>query len=431
MHSWWKVFDLNQRMNETKTMQVDSQNKIVCMFTPAADGGHPLYTAELMTAMARQGSREFKYELVSSVNLETRFQENKPYSVHPVLPVLHHKNSYRSKLRWMLSRVGHYAARELKFLKWLRGRPDIVCVHLQEWKVLLAWPFVRAIQRQGKRVCFTVHNVQPHRYPKYLPKAIFDRFSRAAMRKCDGLFVLSRRLETTLSEFLGEGHPPIVVAPHGMWTVANAAPLASVEERLAAKKLLFFGVIRANKGLHVLLKAAEQLKGYSITIAGEPFERSYVQEQILPQIERLRAMGVEVNLIDRFLADEEVGPLFKSHSAIVLPYTNGFIAQSGVVFMAMAYGLPVVASEAGGLRDLMREARIGLTFEGDSSDALAVAIRSLEEPAVSAMISKGLEQARGHYSWAVAANATIAQYTAVCAERRVEVASNIRPSPAH
>ena len=71
---------------------------------------------------------------------------------------------------------------------------------------------------------------------------------------------------------------------------------------------------------------------------------------------------MKIDLIDRFIPDSEVGRLFKTHSAIVLPYTGEFKAQSGVVFMALAHELPVVASEVGGLRDLLNQYKIGVTF---------------------------------------------------------------------
>lgn len=413
-------------------MRLDTDQQTVCMFTPSADGGHPMYTAELMTAMAGQAARDFRFELVSAVDLEPQFKVDKPYAVHAILPLLRHRQSYANRLAWAFSRVYHYAHRERKFLKWLSGRPDVSCVHLQEWKRWLAVPFVGAMRRQGKQVFFTVHNVYPHKYPKYVPKWVVNRVSRAAMRRCDGLFVLGRRLERELAAFLGDGHPPIFIVPHGVWTVPDADGGPPVEQRLATKKLLFFGSIRANKGLDLLLRAAEQLKEYSFTIAGEPWEMEYFQKQIVPQVARLRAMGVDVQMMDRFIAEAEVGPLFKSHAAIVLPYTSGFVAQSGVVYMALAYGLPVVASEAGGLRDLMAEARIGVTFDGSSPDALVAAVRSLEGDAVRADLARGLAESKERYSWSAAARATIAGYATVHAGRRQEhVRNDVRPAPAH
>ena len=185
------------------------------------------------------------------------------------------------------------------------------------------------------------------------------------------------RLAEDLSKFLGNSHPPIQVVPHGVWTVRNAADVPKLEERLKWKKLLFFGSIRRNKGLDLLLSAAEKLKDYSITIAGEPQERQYYETEVLPQIERLKAAGVKVDLRPKFTPDHEVGQLFASHSAVVLPYTKGFVVQSGVIFMALAYELPVVASEAGGMKDLFRDFKVGVTFKESTAEELAAAVTKL------------------------------------------------------
>src|SRR5205085_1559801 len=131
---------------------------------------------------------------------------------------------------------------------------------------------------------YTVHNIYPHRYPALVPKWQMHRWMRNGYRQCDGLFVHTERLGRELAAFIGEGAPPIHVVPHGVWTVQRAAGerVPSIDERAAMRRLLFFGQIRRNKGLDVLLAAAEKLPDYSITIAGEPHEKDYYRNEILP-----------------------------------------------------------------------------------------------------------------------------------------------------
>jgi glycosyltransferase involved in cell wall biosynthesis len=174
---------------------------------------------------------------------------------------------------------------------------------------------------------------------------------------------------------------------------------------------LFFGAIRRNKGLHLLLDAAAKLRGYGITIAGESLEPEYFESEVMPRVRSLRSAGADVELHDGFVPDDRVGGLFTAHSAVVLPYTDQFVAQSGVAFMALAYGLPVVASEAGGLKDLLGEHRIGETFETGSADALAAAVRRLHEQADPDELDRDIRAARRRFSWQAAAGATIAAYS--------------------
>ena len=47
----------------------DAESNCICMYTPAADGGHPRYAQELLTALARHPSEAYCYELISSAEL--------------------------------------------------------------------------------------------------------------------------------------------------------------------------------------------------------------------------------------------------------------------------------------------------------------------------------------------------------------------------
>ncbi|HSV16652.1 MAG TPA: glycosyltransferase family 4 protein, partial [Tepidisphaeraceae bacterium] len=255
-------------------------------------------------------------------------------------------------------------------------------------------------------------------YPKLIPKAVIHWWIRRACREADGLFVHTEALKQQLDRFLGpRAHAPIHVVPHGVWTIQHAADHPSLRERLAWKKLLFFGTIRRNKGLDLLLRAAERLPGYSITIAGELVDRDYFNNEILPLVRRLQAAGVKIDLRDGFTPEDEVAPLFASHSAVILPYTANFMAQSGVVYLALAHELPVVSSQAGGLGDLFREFKIGETFVQYTPEALATAVEALMASGSEAQLAEQFRLAKRRYSWQQSAGATIAGYAAAFAER--------------
>jgi glycosyltransferase involved in cell wall biosynthesis len=398
--------------------------KSICMYTPSADGGMAQYAWELMHALsahARGGGRRF--ELVSGCDLEEQFK-SEAYPVHAILPPLRHRSAFSNKAAWVASRLRHYPHREWAFLRWLRGRPDIDGVHFQERTPWLASWMFRRVRAMGKKVFYTVHNVSPHNYPALVPRATVDGWMRNSCMACDGLFVHTEPLAAQLSQFLGDGHPPIQVVPHGVWTVRDTSGVPSVDERLKWKRLLFFGAIRRNKGLDVLLRAMDQLPGYCLTIAGEPLERQYFADEVLPQIERLRAAGVEIDLQDHFTPDEAVAGLFARHGAVILPYTQEFVAQSGVIFMALAHEIPVVASEAGGMRDLFAQYKVGETFKESTAAALAGAIAGLHDGGADAgRLIEEIRAAKRRFSWGAAASATIAGY-AMAHEGRKEAAGD-------
>src|SRR4051794_21502417 len=416
------------------------------MFTPTADGGHARYTWELLNALAEQarsgdgdGSRpRYRFELVTSRDLHAQFDSG-AYRVHRILPPLRDRSAFSSRLSWAASRVTHYARRDWQFLRWLHGRLDIDAVHFQEWTPWLAAPLFRRIRATGKRVFYTVHNIVPHRYPRAVPRSVMNGWIRRACLLCDGLYVHTDLLAAELAQFLGGAAagaalPPIHVVPHGVWSVANAERRTPIHERLAMKRLLFFGEIRRNKGLDLLLRATEHLPaGYSLTIAGEPRERDYFRDEILPLVAQARARGATIDLRDRFTPEEDVPGLFAGHSAVVLPYTPKFVAQSGVVFMALAHDTPVVASEAGGLRELLDEFRIGATFREATPQALAGAVRTVCERGAANDIAGEIRAAKERFSWRAAAAATLEGYSLAPAPR-VDRSANVRrratPQPA-
>ena len=376
------------------------------MYTPSAGGGHALYTKELLTHLSQQ--RSARPVLVTSRDLEDAFLRV-PYEVANILPELQKKETFPNRSAWLAARTQHYWRREQRFLEWLRERPDIGVVHVQEFAPWLAPYFFTRIKRLGKRLVYTVHNVRPH------SKRFLARFYRDAWRRCDALIVHSESLKCDLSSLLGRRCPPIFVVPHGVWSAKAASP-PDLKTRLAERHLLFFGVIRENKGLHGLLDAMLELGDYRLTVAGSAADhRPYFEREIAPRLERLKASGVHVDLREGFVADADLPSLFGDSSALVLPYEN-FSAQSGVLYLALAYGLPVVASDAGALGETVRELSCGIVLESTRPQAIAGAVRALSSGSVAAELEANLKRAKQQLSWANSAELTQAAYAYVTRE---------------
>ncbi len=392
-------------------------HQIVCMYVPSEDGGHALYSQQLLTALAA-ASPETRFELVSAENLDPQF-DSSTYRVHRLLPALRARSSFPNKLAWATSRLKYYLQREEVFLSWLETRPDIAIVHLQEWKAWLMPRVVRRIRSMGKRVFCTVHNIYLHRYPPGIPRSIVDGRVRKGALLSDGLFVHTPQLAAELAGFLGERHPPIHVVLHGVWERPKQLHESPLAARMSQKKLLFYGVLRRNKGLHVLLRAMRQLPEFSLTIAGEAQEPEYFDRECLPMIRQLQKDGAKVDLQLGRVSESDTAELFRTHSALMLPYDSSFVAQSGVVFLAIAHGVPVVASKAGGLGWLMGEFSIGEICAQATPEELAAAVRRLFDRPCITELDRELKEAARTYSWESTAAKTLDAYRSC--ESRSEV----------
>jgi glycosyltransferase involved in cell wall biosynthesis len=162
-------------------------------------------------------------------------------------------------------------------------------------------------------------------------------------------------------------YPTNSIIPNTSLTPAQAK--AKLDLRHGAKVVLFFGRICPYKGIEYLLAAFRRViaddPNYRLIIAGEPsvgaqgyLERSY---RIIKGYER------RVLLVDRFIQDDEVEVYFKAADVLVLPYKDIF--QSGVLYLAYSFGLPVIATDVGSLREAVIEGKTGFVCRpGDPVD---------------------------------------------------------------
>ena len=74
----------------------------------------------------------------------------------------------------------------------------------------------------------------------------------------------------------------------------------------------------------------------------------------------------------QFIRDEDIEVYFKAADVAVLPYT--YIFQSGVLFLAYGFGVPVIATDVGSLREDVVDGRTGFVCAPRDATALAAAI---------------------------------------------------------
>jgi glycosyltransferase involved in cell wall biosynthesis len=380
----------------------------VVLVCPVPNGGHALYISELAAALARL-PEDVCPEVVAPADLEDRFRSTL-YPLHTVLPAWFEPKIKTSFAR-QLKLAAHILRVEHTCIQWLRQRPKTDIVHFQELFWLSA-PQMRAFRRLDASLVDTVHNLKPHRYSGVMPRKLEDAISLWMMRQCDGLLVHTEALHREACELLGGRHPPIFVAPHGLSQPVSAKNIAALRERLSWRRMLLFGTIRRNKGPHVALQALKTLDGFHLTIAGRIDEPAYWQDRILPMVAELRRMGRSVEIIDRFVSDDETADLFAAHSFALLPYTRDFHAQSGVLHLAIGLQTPVVSTSVGGLPETISRWDIGEIAPPEAPDALAAAIRRLCDRNPDTL-DKNLHEAREGLSWNHAARITVEAYRKV------------------
>src|SRR5262245_24944430 len=100
--------------------------------------------------------------------------------------------------------------------------------------------------------------------------------------------------------------------------------------------------------------------------ASDPYVAD-IHERLNREIVRERTL-----LRMEFIPDEEMELYLKAADVTVLPYTRIF--QSGVLFLAYSFGLPVIASDVGSLREDVVEGETGFICKPEDPIDLAKTI---------------------------------------------------------
>jgi D-inositol-3-phosphate glycosyltransferase len=237
----------------------------------------------------------------------------------------------------------------------------------------------------GKRVVLTVHNV--NKAKRDHTDSFTNRLSlRIHYRLADRLFVHTGKMKDELVQEFGVRPDAVTVIPFGVNNSVPCTALTQLDARQrlglssTARVMLFYGRIKPYKGLDYLIEAFSQLltrrDDYRLLVAGEPHDCddywAKLQHAMQPEIEKGRIL-LKVD----YVPDNETEMYFKAADVSVLPYRD--IYQSGVMFLAYNFGVPVVATDVGSLRDDVVEGQTGFVCSPNDATQLALTLEAFFE----------------------------------------------------
>jgi glycosyltransferase involved in cell wall biosynthesis len=226
----------------------------------------------------------------------------------------------------------------------------------------------------AKRYIHTAHNALPHsKEGNTLYKLAYRwiyKFPHIILTHSDAV---AKRLT---AEF-GVSPSRIRTVPIGLNQEVQPAALTRTEARevlgLKADRpvVLFFGKIERYKGCDVLVKAWDRvaMRDAHLLICGLAPDLTYAEE-----LERsiLRASnGRSIEWRRGFVPNETVALLLAAADVLILPYRS--ISQSGVIFLALSHGIPVISTDVGSMREYITE-EIGIIATSNDAPGIAAAI---------------------------------------------------------
>ncbi len=400
------VPDLNRRIKETDL----PLNRNIAVLT---GGGDRPYALGLASALIEE---EIGFDFIGSDDLDSPILHNNPLVVFRNLRGDQAEDA--SKVE-KINRVLRYYKRLIAYA--MHASPKVF--HIL-WNNKIEW-FDRTLLMLfyricGRRIVLTAHNVNAaSRDDK--DSALNRLTLRLQYRLAHHIFVHTQQMRQALQK---EFHVPPEKASVIPFGINSSVPDTSLDRSGARaalglkadeKALLFFGNVAPYKGLEYLVEAMAHLTSTEtvcrLLVAGRlKCPESYWQK-IQESIARL---GLDSRILLRieYIPDEETEIYFKAADALVLPYT--YIFQSGVLFLGYNFGLPVIASDVGSLKEDIVEGRTGWVCPPEDSESLALTIRRYFESELYSNLDTRRQDIRGfaakRYSWNRVAQITTTVY---------------------
>ncbi|MFB6319808.1 glycosyltransferase [Saccharicrinis sp. FJH54] len=244
-----------------------------------------------------------------------------------------------------------------------KQKPDVLLI--KYWLPFMA-PCFGTIARLSKKngvtkVISILDNIIPHE------KRPGDTlFSKYFVKPVDGFVAMSDAVMNDLGQF--DTVKPRTFCPHPLFD--NFGELIGKQDAVKQlgldpdnNYLLFFGFIRAYKGLDLIIEAMSDDRirkmPVKLVVAGEFYEDG----------EKYKQQISDLNLSDRvvlktdFIPDSEVGGYFCAADLVVQPYKSA--TQSGVTQIGYHFEKPMLVTDVGGLKEIIPDGKVGYVVTPD------------------------------------------------------------------
>jgi glycosyltransferase involved in cell wall biosynthesis len=366
----------------------------ITVVEPRGSGGMIHYAYQLCTALADKGAQ---VTLITSVEYELDDYHHN-FSVNKLLRLWSltsssENNKDETKIGRIISKAHRSIRRVFRgirfIVEWIRltinllsSKPDIV----QFGKIEFPFEaiFLTILKLNGLVLSQICHEFELRekgtnplvRFNNQLYRWVYESFSL--------LFFHSNNNKERFSTIFNVDPARFYLIPHGnesmFQNIGDARSISEMELRArynvnsSAPVVLFFGNLMPSKGIPDLLEAFKLVlmnnAQSQLIIAGKPTK--HIDLHALKQLAGKLGIDNSTTFDSRYIPIEDVAPLMKMASVVVYPYLNS--TQSGSLQVAYTFGRPVIATNVGGLPDVVDDGKSGFLVNPGDPEQLANAI---------------------------------------------------------
>lgn len=272
-----------------------------------------------------------------------------------------------------------------------KQKPDLVIA--QFWMAYVSFSIGTILSGVQATTLSIVHNVYPHER-----KPGDGIMINSYMKRSNKFLALSEKVEKDLLNFTEAKN--IKRSPHPVYDIYGSpinrnTALKNLGLDPQKKYILFFGLIRAYKGLDLLLDAFANVTtketNVELMIAGEFYED---RQKYLDQIDTLN-IKEKVHLFDHFIPNDQVHIYFSACDLVAQTYHRA--TQSGIMQIAIEFEKPILVTNVGGLGEMIEDGRHGYVCEKDKEEISGRIIEHLNTP--EGKFTVALQELKKEYSW--------------------------------
>ncbi len=356
------------------------------LYPPFERGGAELVAQRVADELYRRGHKVFvlstkPFDGIQSLKLTMTAQHvGRVYRFFPK-NLYHlsngHKKPFPIRLLWHV--IDAISKSSVKIIEELIDieQPDVILTHNLKGLGLAA---SAAIQKSGVFQLHTLHDVQltipsglliHGQENTWMNRSIIRRFYESYTKKSIGkpnvVVSPSQYLKNVYSDrgfFKGSD---IQVLPNPF---PKRHALKRESSRTGPFNMLFIGQLEKHKGIELLLDAVQQLDvPFQLHIAGDGSLATHVADYA-SRDRRMHFHG--------FISFEHISKLVSRADVVVVPslcYEN----SPTVIYESFQVGVPVIASNIGGIPELIKEGENGWLVEPGNQEALVNALRNVEQ----------------------------------------------------
>ena len=206
-----------------------------------------------------------------------------------------------------------------------------------------------------------------------LNKGLLRRLKVRCLKKASHVTVVSEHLKNRVQELVPESNPSVISMGVDTSIFGKRYYVPNYFGQGDKKVVLFVGRLAEKKGVTYLIEAMKQIDAMLVIVGDGPLRQTLEEQALALGKEKVKFLGGKTH--------DELKTIYASADIFVAPSVtakDGDQEGFGLVMLeAMASGLPVVASNSGGITQLIKDGENGLLCEEKDGEKLQNTINIL------------------------------------------------------